>query len=85
MPGHWSEQTLQGFLKALDATSSDADVDPAVVRGEGTSRHCWRVQPCAFWHSDGEKEYQGHCGLYSSMCITAISDRRLPPRWMAKT
>ena len=39
---------------------------------------------CHFWNQDGTEAYQGHCGLYSINCITAVFSNKTPTRFVKK-
>ena len=79
IPADWSKNDLAAFLKYISRGGGGQ-----ATTTTGTKHHCWRNEPCIFWHQDGKEEYQGHCGLGSCTCITAIFNQQNPPRWTLK-
>ena len=79
IPADWSKSDLNTFLKYINRGGEEQASTPTTP-----THHCYLNQPCLFWYQDGEQDYQGHCGLHSCACITAIFNKLNPTRWMPK-
>lgn len=81
LPSNWTKQDVEGFLKFIKPDAEDK-LERDGLKVERPKHHCWRDGGCLFWVQDGQKEYQGHCGLESCECLTAVFNHRNPTRWL---
>ena len=77
VPANWTRADLDTFITYVQT-------NPIEVLSKSPEQHCWRERPCQFWILEGPQIYDGHCGLFSCECTTAVGNRKKPPRWMAK-